>query len=188
MKKLIIFIFIPFFFLCLFNYSNIIIISKDIWVNFIMKIIPSLLPMLLLTNIFIKGGFFIKIINKIPRSKNIIIILLVILLGSPSSITFLNDIKKQNIINEQEKDILFSSFGGISIPFLFKLTILYPSLKGIWYLLIYYLGEFIVYFFQKNKYSKIKNIKNVSINRSIYINSIKDSFKSLSIIILNLHL
>lgn len=184
MKKLFILLFIPFFFLCLINYSSVIEISRNIWSSFLIKIIPTLLPMLLLTNIFIKGGFFINIIRKFPKFRDVIIIFISILLGNPSSLIFLNDLKSQNIITYKEKEVFFSSFGGISFPFLYSLIITFDSLKGIYFLLIYYTGEFLIYFFIKNKTEvKIMNIKKITINRNILFDSILASFKTLSIII-----
>ncbi len=183
MKKLII-IFIPFFFLCILNYANIITITSDIFNTFIFKIIPSLLPMLLLTNIFLKCGFFIKIINKFSKIRNLLIIVIIIFLGSPSSILFLNELIKQKIITKKEKEIFFSSFGGVSFPFLYNLSLTYHSLNGVYFIFIYYVGELLIYIlFKENNINKVSKISEIQIKKSILFDSIKDSFKTLSIIL-----
>lgn len=183
MKKLIIILYSFFFLLCLINYNNIIQITNKILMNFINIVIPSLFPLILLNNIFIKSGFFLIIIKKIPKLKEPLIILLTILLGAPSSLSFLSDLTKQNVINNKEKELVFFSFGGISFSFLYSLSLTIKNQNIYSFLLTYYIGEILIYIIFRNKNMfKRQTIKTIVFKKSIYFDSIKSSANLLLII------
>lgn len=186
MKKLIAFLYTIFFFLCLLNYSNITYISKNIISNFINVVIPSLLPLIILNNLFIRSGCFLSLIKRFPLLKEPLIILISILLGAPSLINFLNDLEKQKIITNSGKEIFISSFGGISFAFIYLISVSITSLYKYAFLFFYYLGEIILYLIYKDKNMFYQTISfKTSLNKKIYIDSIKTSILQVLIILVS---
>ena len=133
--------------------------------------------MIFLSTLLIKGGFFSYLINKFKKIKTPLIIFLTIILGAPSSLILLNDIEQQNIINKNEKELLFTCFGGISFSFLISLYS-NSSIKHL-FIIIYYTGELLIYLFFKNRNNRKITIKPIAFKKSSIRESIIQTLLSI---------
>ena len=202
MKKLIqTILFLTIVFFLITNYLNVISsikLSFNICIN---NLFPSLIPFMLLSNIFINYNFiydisnsFKKITNKLFNTNSSIffVIIMSMLSGTPSNAKYLSDLYKKDYINinDIKKTILFCQFTN---PFFILGTIGYIYLNnkilGIIILISHYLSSFIIAILVKNKYKLDKiDIKDENDNNNnnfikIFNNSIISTFNTLILIL-----
>ena len=192
--------FITIIILLLTNYLDIISSIKLSFNICIKNLFPSLIPFMLLSNIFINYNFiyeisnsFNKLTNKLFKLNSSIfyVIIMSMLSGTPSNAKYLSDLYKKNYINinDIKKTILFCHFTN---PFFILGTIGYIYLNnkkiGLIILISHYLSSFIIALIVKKKYSlekiDILNEKNNNKNfLKIFNESIFSTFNTLILIL-----
>ena len=201
MKKIIqIVLFILVIFFLITNYLDVISsikLSFNICIN---NLFPSLIPFMLLSNIFINYNFIYDISNSFKfitnklfnaNSSIFFVIIMSMLSGTPSNAKYLNDLYIKGYINTNDikKTILFCHFTN---PFFILSTIGYVYLNnkkiGIIILISHYISSFIIAIIYKNKYKLDKiNIKEeISHNNNFFKqfnNSIISTFNTLILIL-----
>ena len=122
--------FIILFLLTILFYQQIVPTTKEIFNTLTFSFIPSLLPALFLTNIFLKTDGLIhlyKVLNKNKFTKllyMIIVLIICLTIGTPSILLLCNELQKKNIVNKRSYLSLVSACGGVSFPFLYGITLL----------------------------------------------------------------
>lgn len=173
-KTLLLFLIFVFLIISLFLFSNSIINSMklaiELWAN---KVVPSLLPFLLLTPFLVNYGL-IEILSELLKpltnffkmnSNSIFIIVMGLFSGSPSNAVFAKEAINNGLISDDDatKALMFSHFAS---P-LFILGTVYLILKDykicILILFITYITNFILAFFFRNKYV-CENSSTISFN------------------------
>lgn len=174
------------------NYLNIISSIKMSFKICINNLFPSLIPFMLISNIFIKYDFiyeisnmFEKITNKIFKTNSSIfyVIIMSMLSGTPSNAKYLNDLYNNKFINinDIKKTILFCHFTN---PFFILGTIGYMYLNnkkiGLIILISHYLSCFIIAILNRNKYKleKIDNKERTIIKKG-FMNNLSESIYSI---------
>ena len=171
MKKIIQAIF--FLTIIIFLITNYLDIISSIKLSFnicIKNLFPSLIPFMLISNIFINYNFIYEISNSFKNIANkffkvnssiFYVIIMSMLSGTPSNAKYLSDLYKKNYISNHDikKTILFCHFTN---PFFILGTIGYMYLNnkksGLIILISHYLSSFILFFIVRNKYSLSKKI------------------------------
>ena len=168
----------------LFFYNEIIYYDKQIFETLIYNFIPSLLPSLLLINLFIYVDgitYLYMLLKKNTLGKILfyfLILILIFSLGLPGNITIINDLKKKKIINDSNH--LLSSLGCVSFPYAYGicLTNISNKIVAITILFIYIIINLIsllIFNFKINFDHELK-ITNTLLSESFekaYINSFK---------------
>lgn len=151
--------------------------STNIWFN---NLVPSLFPMFIISELLIKYnfGYYItaylnKYLNKILgiSGNNILLLILAILSGFPSSAKNIKTMYNNNEIDENEASILLT-FTHFSNP-IFIISTITSFLNNnitlsIIILISHYLGNFIILLFVRKKL----NNKQIIFNKSIYLSSV----------------
>ncbi len=180
MKKLLLLVFLIFSIYCIVFYAQVISLTKQITLNFILNIIPSLLPLLFLTNMLINTKLFFRIININKVFKELSLIIITLLLGAPACILFLNKLEQESIISHQKKCSLASSFGTFSFSYLCFLFVFEKNNYAFLCLLL--ISELIVYlFFSSKEIYERKEVKLILQKKAI-MNSINETIKTLTFI------
>ena len=183
MKKAFIPCYFLFFIYCLIFYKEIIFLTKDILTIFIQHVFPSLFPMILLSELFFSLGIIHKLMKNHPSLAHFMIVLFTMFLGCPSSLPFLNQLKKDEVISKEERNLLLFSFGGISFPYLYSLLILHAlDQKDIELFFILYLVEILFYLFFSIRFRKDRQIRDKNEIKIELNHSIISSLKTFSII------
>lgn len=163
MKRLyIVFLFLYLVFLFLFN-ERIVHSLSVVNTLYFNRYLISLFPFILFTNLLLKSGF-IPDFHRWCRKRNadrlfeIFSIFLIVLIGVPGNVQFIDYLKSTGIVEEEEKENLLRSFGGISFPFIF-LVILREHLLRKEILFLFLASEMLYYCFFRKKCSKEKEYR-----------------------------
>lgn len=138
-----------FIFLLIFNSQ----IKEELnYVNriFLLSYIPSILPFILIVNIFLKKVNFVKIYNFFSKKKittifDILIIFICLAGGTPSCGFIINHLVNNSIYSKEKGNAILSNFSIISLPFIYSITsrnILYISLLILLSIISYLLTNF----------------------------------------------
>ena len=156
--------------------SNSIINSSHLFIN---KVMPSLLPMFIISKLLINYNFPSYISKLFKNNIYIYILLISFITGSPNNIILIKDLLNNDIIsiNEANKYIKCNFF--TNPLFLYNmLNSLFNNKIAISIILSQLLGNIIIYLFNKTKNTNIVKIKSKSFSNCL-IESIKESTKVL---------
>jgi hypothetical protein len=173
MKKniLIIVIFLITFFIFLFFAPTIKEETLEFNNLFFYTYIPCLIPFLIINSFFINIIDF-NLIYSIFKSKSkiffdIIIIVLIVIIGTPSSSLILRKLENSNIYSKEKIQSILINYSTISLPFIYSI-----SNKNILFIFLLIVVNTISYFitnFQLDKDQKSKDFKNKSILENIFV-------------------
>lgn len=149
--------------LLLFFSKNVSLITTNVMQNFIINIIPTLAPIMILVNIFTYSGGFLALFNSnklSSQAKHLIntlgIIVIGVLSGAPALANILKE-EKNKSFSKEENDLIMSSFVMPSFPFLLaiainsdwvinkKILLFVPLIINIFLFLLSYKKEFLNY-------------------------------------------
>lgn len=109
--------------------KNVSLITTNVMQNFIINIIPTLAPIMILVNIFTYSGGFLALFNSnklSSQAKHLIntlgIIVIGVLSGTPALANILEE-EKNKSFSKEENDLIMSSFVMPSFPFLLAIAI-----------------------------------------------------------------
>ncbi len=109
--------------------KNVSLITTNVMQNFIINIIPTLAPIMILVNIFTYSGGFLALFNSnklSSQAKHLIntlgIIVIGVLSGTPALANILKE-EKNKSFSKEENDLIMSSFVMPSFPFLLAMAI-----------------------------------------------------------------
>lgn len=163
----------------LFFYQNAIILTRELFINYLNNVIPSLLSILFLMNLLLNSKiqyFLFK--NKVI--KELLLIFISVLLGAPASLIMLNKLTKENIISVQKRNTLLSSFSSFSFSFLCYLF------NGHYlYLLILLISEIFIYLCLFKNEQNAFQICNFALNDITINKTIKDTSYTLIFIFIS---
>ena len=166
-------------------YSHIALINKDTFNTLLNTFIPSLLPLFIISNIFIESDGITYLYNKLKTSKlkrqlfYFFICFILLNIGIPGSINIINKLHNTHLLNDKNKNALLYSLGTTSFPFVYGICLNNVTDKklSLFILIIYllvnvsflYFLDFKIDFNQNPKITKVSNkeIINKSINVSI---------------------
>lgn len=181
MKKIMPFLFLFYIFFILSTFKPTFDFTKNVWVTFIFFIIPSLAPIILLSNLFQKADGLSIISKKAHIPQDILIITLGLLSGTPVLFNYVNDSSKKKKMELSQCQRIINCFTMPSIPFLF--ATLTNNSSQIVIIITTLLSSFMFYFFNKPKIKKEVEIENdTSFNNNIIKVSIIETAKSLILI------
>ena len=171
-KNLLINLFLIFFLVLAFKNKELIAFYAIEGINlYLLKVFPFLFIMIILENLLINYG----ILNYIKKPK-IVIILLFLLGGSPTSAILLNDLVKNNSIDDKtaNKMLKYSYFSNPLFCYYMLYNLFLNKNLVIKIILSHYLSNIFISLIHKDKiyYSKNKNTNNLGTN---IISSIKKS-------------
>lgn len=160
--------------------KNVSLITTNVMQNFIINIIPTLAPIMILVNIFTYSGGFLALFNSnnlSPKTKHLIntlgLIVIGVLSGTPALANILKE-EKNKSLSKEESDLIMSSFVMPSFPFLLAITInsdwvtnkkillFIPLIINIFLFLLSYKKEFLNYKVSKQN-NTIDNIMSKAI-------------------------
>lgn len=160
--------------------KNVSLITTNVMQNFIINIIPTLAPIMILINIFTYSGGFLALFNSnslSPKTKHLIntlgIIVIGVLSGTPALANILKE-EKGKSLSKEESDLIMSSFVMPSFPFLLaiainsdsvinkKILLFVPLIINIFLFLLSYKKEFLNYEILKQN-TNIDNIMSKAI-------------------------
>lgn len=143
--------------------KNVSLITTNVMQNFIINIIPTLVPIMILINIFTYSGGFLALFNSnnlSPKTKHLIntlgLIVIGVLSGTPALANILKE-EKGKSLSKKESDLIMSSFVMPSFPFLLaiainsdwvinkKILLFVPLIINIFLFLLSYKKEFLNY-------------------------------------------
>lgn len=143
--------------------KNVSLITTNVMQNFIINIIPTLAPIMILVNIFTYSGGFLALFNSnklSSQAKHLIntlgIIVIGVLSGTPALANILKE-EKNKSFSKEENDLIMSSFVMPSFPFLLaiainsdwvinkKILLFVPLIINIFLFLLSYKKEFLNY-------------------------------------------
>lgn len=143
--------------------KNVSLITTNVMQNFIINIIPTLAPIMILVNIFTYSGGFLALFNSnklSSQAKHLIntlgIIVIGVLSGTPALANILEE-EKNKSFSKEENDLIMSSFVMPSFPFLLaiainsdlvinkKILLFVPLIINIFLFLLSYKKEFLNY-------------------------------------------
>lgn len=143
--------------------KNVSLITTNVMQNFIINIIPTLAPIMILINIFTYSGGFLALFNSnslSPKTKHLIntlgLIVIGVLSGTPALANILKE-EKGKSLSKKESDLIMSSFVMPSFPFLLaiainsdwvitkKILLFIPLIINIFLFLLSYKKEFLNY-------------------------------------------
>lgn len=143
--------------------KNVSLITTNVMQNFIINIIPTLAPIMILVNIFTYSGGFLALFNSnklSSQTKHLIntlgIIVIGVLSGTPALANILKE-EKNKSFSKEENDLIMSSFVMPSFPFLLaiainsdwvinkKILLFVPLIINIFLFLLSYKKEFLNY-------------------------------------------
>lgn len=143
--------------------KNVSLITTNVMQNFIVNIIPTLAPIMILVNIFTYSGGFLALFNSnklSSQAKHLIntlgIIVIGVLSGTPALANILKE-EKNKSFSKEENDLIMSSFVMPSFPFLLaiainsdwvinkKILLFVPLIINIFLFLLSYKKEFLNY-------------------------------------------
>lgn len=143
--------------------KNVSLITTNVMQNFIINIIPTLAPIMILINIFTYSGGFLALFNSnklSPKTKHLIntlgLIVIGVLSGTPALANILKE-EKGKSLSKKESDLIMSSFVMPSFPFLLaiainsdwvinkKILLFVPLIINIFLFLLSYKKEFLNY-------------------------------------------
>lgn len=143
--------------------KNVSLITTNVMQNFIINIIPTLAPIMILINIFTYSGGFLALFNSnklSSQAKHLIntlgIIVIGVLSGTPALANILKE-EKNKSFSKEENDLIMSSFVMPSFPFLLaiainsdwvinkKILLFVPLIINIFLFLLSYKKEFLNY-------------------------------------------
>ncbi len=181
----------------LFKYNNVfkltILKSCDL---FLKNIIPSILPMIIITDI-LNNYNFIKIVIIIFRKffKNIFrmsdasiyAFVMSIITGTPTNAYIVSNLVNMKYINNNEAAQILSYATFLNPLFLYNMlnSIFIDKTIVFKILLIYYLSNFIILFFNRNQISNCNDL-NININKNTFTKVLSDSIKRATPILINI--
>lgn len=143
--------------------KNVSLITTNVMQNFVINIIPTLAPIMILANIFTYSGGFLALFNSnklSSQAKHLIntlgIIVIGVLSGTPALANILKE-EKNKSFSKEENDLIMSSFVMPSFPFLLaiainsdwvinkKILLFVPLIINIFLFLLSYKKEFLNY-------------------------------------------
>lgn len=143
--------------------KNVSLITTNVMQNFVINIIPTLAPIMILVNIFTYSGGFLALFNSnklSSQTKHLIntlgIIVIGVLSGTPALANILKE-EKNKSFSKEENDLIMSSFVMPSFPFLLaiainsdwvinkKILLFVPLIINIFLFLLSYKKEFLNY-------------------------------------------
>lgn len=143
--------------------KNVFLITTNVMQNFVINIIPTLAPIMILVNIFTYSGGFLALFNSnklSSQAKHLIntlgIIVIGVISGTPALANILKE-EKNKSFSKEENDLIMSSFVMPSFPFLLaiainsdwvinkKILLFVPLIINIFLFLLSYKKEFLNY-------------------------------------------
>ena len=186
MKKIIIFILSIIFIILLFiNYNYLSISILNSTNIFLYKLLPSLLPLYIISRILTNYNMAYYISKLFNNNKYIYIFILCLLGGCPNNVIIIKDLLNKNIININEANKYIKCSFFTNPLFLYTMLSNIFSIKDTLLIIVTnYISNIIIYLFNKDK-----NINSINkIYEDKLINVLSNSLKDISIILINIYI